>query len=232
MSLFLTIGRSPMKWERNALFGRGALAVVAAAAATLGASQGDLLDAAAYAALWTTVAWAAFRQPSVLLIATPASAVLGLLHGSWGACTTGTFLGVVAYWALALPGASLRKRLSRHFFSEIIGEEFSKPILIFLLGFPFMLAAILGGASAGYLIAGDAGAGVGAIAGILLGIAGGMRYFDRVHEKLAPWQLIVLAAMAATMSLIWDSIPGGLVMALILYTALGIGLILWSRPGR
>ena len=143
----------------------------------VGSLEGGLLDVVVNAAGWTFVAWVATRQPSVLLIALPAAAVVGLLVGSLVSCTSGAFLGTRAFWAFGGPARSPRRRFSFRLLDELVRDELSKKILIFLLAFPFMLVGVVIVAGAGYLVAGDAGAGIGAVAGMLLGVLCALRYF-------------------------------------------------------
>ncbi len=212
------------------LLRRSAIVAAAFAGGIVGSLQGDLLNGVAYAAGWAFVVWAVIREPAVLLIAVPTSAVFGLFAGTLDAGTSGAFLGTLTYWAVTEPNESLRRRFSLHMFDELINEQLTRPILIFLLAFPFMLIGMAVAGGAGYLIAGDTGGVIGLIAGVLLGFIGAMRYFDRVHALLAQWQLVVLAAGAVVVSLMWDRVPGGLVVAVILYVAIGLVLIIWSRP--
>jgi|APLak6261674355_1056100.scaffolds.fasta_scaffold00872_5 hypothetical protein len=221
-----------MKWNQGKLIKRTVIVLSGSIGGIIGSSQGGWMDTIAYATVWIFVAWSSLRQPTVLLMATPAFIIFGILDRSLGAATNGAFFGILTYWAVAAPDNSLRRRFSLKFFEELFNDELSKPILMFLLAFPFMLIAIFILAGTGYLIAGDVGAGIGASLGILLGVVCATRYFDRVYDQLPRRQLIMLAILTGIVSLMWERIPGGFAITLILYTTLGIGLIVWSRMKR
>lgn len=105
-------------------------------------------------------------------------------------------------------------------------------ILLFLVAAPFILMFIVIGAVAGYVMAGDLGGGIGSMAGLLVGFGVALRYYERVQAKIRTAQLVPLALLAVVISLSFDHIPGGLVVAAVGFSAIGIGLIIWSGKPR
>jgi hypothetical protein len=126
-----------MKWDQGKLIKRAVIVLSGSIGGIIGSYQGGWIDTIAYATVWIFVAWSSLRQPAVLLMATPAFIIFGILDRSLGAATNGAFFGILTYWAVAAPDNSLRRRFSLKFFEELFNDELSKPILIFLLAFPF-----------------------------------------------------------------------------------------------